>query len=182
MHVAIQATATLADLDRFLRRAWLECCSHMSAFTIDDQRYSVAPLPEIPEKSMSVRVGEVLKPGSHIRYEYDFGSTTELDLTMMEEWNSKPERQPTQLLALNNPPVYACVHCGKPATLVSADADPEEALLCRRCGKQIGDPDMLLPLVNSPRTGVCAYTGPVVRIMRVPRTNRRAQRVPAEQP
>lgn len=35
-----------------------------------------------------------------------------------------------------------------------------EAFFCKACGKkhECGE-DMILPIVNSPRTGVCAYTG-----------------------
>ena len=37
------ADATLADLDRFLRDIWLECCGHMSQFTIGKARYISHP-------------------------------------------------------------------------------------------------------------------------------------------
>lgn len=39
LHLEIPADATLADLDAFLRAIWLECCDHLSAFTIKDQEY-----------------------------------------------------------------------------------------------------------------------------------------------
>jgi len=32
MHLEVSASATLADLDSFLRDIWLECCGHLSAF------------------------------------------------------------------------------------------------------------------------------------------------------
>jgi len=34
IHLSAPANATLKDLDRFLRDIWLECCGHLSAFTI----------------------------------------------------------------------------------------------------------------------------------------------------
>ena len=39
MHLEIQSKATLRDLDNFLREIWLECCGHLSAFTIEKKRY-----------------------------------------------------------------------------------------------------------------------------------------------
>ena len=35
MHLSAPAYATLKDLDNFLRGIWLECCGHLSAFTIE---------------------------------------------------------------------------------------------------------------------------------------------------
>ena len=34
MYVKMSETATLDDLDKFLRNVWLECCGHMSEFNI----------------------------------------------------------------------------------------------------------------------------------------------------
>lgn len=39
MHIELPLTATLYQLDQFLRDIWLECCGHLSAFTINGQRY-----------------------------------------------------------------------------------------------------------------------------------------------
>jgi len=41
MHLEVSAGTTLATLDHFLRDTWLECCGHLSAFTIGGVRYSV---------------------------------------------------------------------------------------------------------------------------------------------
>jgi hypothetical protein len=43
LHVEIPGALTLQHLDAFLRNIWLECCGHLSCFTIDGQRYSVSP-------------------------------------------------------------------------------------------------------------------------------------------
>ena len=37
------ASDTLADLDDFLRAIWLECCGHLSEFTIGGTSYSSEP-------------------------------------------------------------------------------------------------------------------------------------------
>ena len=73
---------------------WLECCAHLSQFTIQGTRYSnLAPRPDDPnaaairadywledEVHMDVAVGDVMPMGSLVSYEYDYGSTTELFL------------------------------------------------------------------------------------------------------
>lgn len=40
MFLTVPSNATLHFLDQFLRKTWLECCGHMSMFTIDRKRYS----------------------------------------------------------------------------------------------------------------------------------------------
>jgi hypothetical protein len=70
LNVEAHAEATLKDLDQFLRHIWLECCGHMSAFYTGDGR---------SEYPLRAAVGTIF--GSRrdvVRYEYDFGSTTEL--------------------------------------------------------------------------------------------------------
>ena len=36
LHLAVRQDATFGDLDSYLRGVWLECCGHMSGFTIGD--------------------------------------------------------------------------------------------------------------------------------------------------
>src|SRR5262249_39365173 len=94
MHLEVPETATLADLDNFLRNIWLECCRHMSQFIVGDTFYSVQPrgddfgMPwgrKFKEHDMRTKVGEVFEPGLEFGYEYDFGSTTELTLKVVSE-------------------------------------------------------------------------------------------------
>ena len=40
LHIEIPATATLEDLDRFLRAIWLECCGHLSSFEIAGETFA----------------------------------------------------------------------------------------------------------------------------------------------
>ena len=37
LELAVRPTATLGDLDRFLRRVWLDCCDHQSRFIVRKQ-------------------------------------------------------------------------------------------------------------------------------------------------
>src|SRR5438045_3051287 len=43
LHLEAGPTATLEDLDLYLRRIWLECCGHLSAFQINGVRYAAVP-------------------------------------------------------------------------------------------------------------------------------------------
>ncbi len=120
---------------------------------------------EDAELDMNVELGKVLKVGQKFLYEYDFGSTTELALKVVAEREGvvkeDEDADDIQVMARNNPPVIPCRACGKPATQVAAGYyDAEDGALCDKCAKksEYGE-DMLLPVVNSPRVGVCGYTG-----------------------
>jgi hypothetical protein len=103
----------------------------------------------------------VLRPRLAFEYEYDFGSTTKLALRVVADLPHMPKGKAIQLLALNQAPSYPCEVCGAPAQVVDRDVDE---LLCKACAKEHADEDMVLPLVNSPRTGVCGYVGPPIQI------------------
>ena len=160
VHLGAHADATLDALDRFLRRTWLECCGHMSAFEIDETRYMAEPA-DFGGESTDVSLGEVLAPGMTFRYEYDFGSTTELKLKVLSEYEGARKGDTVRALARNEPPTIACDDCGKPAVRICTECTgPGEGCLCNTCAAdhECGE-DRLLPVVNSPRTGVCAYGG-----------------------
>lgn len=177
MHLAARADAELGDLDDFLREAWLECCSHCSAFTIAGRRYDITDdrvgWLQKDDQGMQTKLVDVLRPHLAFEYEYDFGSTTELALRVIAELPRMPRGKAIQLLALNDAPSYPCSLCGKPAQVVDLEG---EQLLCKACAKDNATEDMVLALVNSPRTGVCAYEGPVIHLpkRRPPSSRRRA--------
>ncbi|MEW5767219.1 MAG: hypothetical protein AB1797_06270 [bacterium] len=154
MHLEVPAKATLGDLDGFLRNIWLECCGHLSAFTIEGVNYD-------DEGGLEVTLGEALSPGMKFYHEYDFGSTTELSLKVVSEREGQVSDESIRLMARNNPPLIMCGSCGKPATQVCVDCIwAGKGWLCNKCAKKhkCGE-DMLLPVVNSPRVGMCGYTG-----------------------
>lgn len=164
MHLEVSAGTTLATLDRFLRDTWLECCGHLSAFEIGGVRYTVdAGLYDwdTSGKNMQVRLDKVLKPGQTCSYEYDFGSTTELTMKVISEQEVGVQKKAIQILARNNLPLVPCDMCGEPATTFCTQCVYEDkGCLCNACAKdhECGE-EMLLPMVNSPRAGVCGYTG-----------------------
>lgn len=172
LHVAIPARWKLADLDQFLRDIWLECCGHLSGFTIDNVRYSCEPpdeamgfgaLFETDDKSMNAKLGKILQVGAKFSYEYDYGSTTELVLCVVNTFEAPPAQNAMCILARNLPPEFSCAECGKPATKLAEGGnglDPEDCY-CNDCAKGLDEDaqDMLMPIVNSPRVGVCGYCG-----------------------
>jgi Plasmid pRiA4b ORF-3-like protein len=166
MHLNVPASAMLKTLDQFLRDIWLECCGHLSAFEIDGVRYTVDEgLDEYVwgdrQKHMRVRLDTVLHPGKRYSYEYDFGSTTELVVKVISEHEARAEKEPIQVLARNTMPWLTCDVCEKLATSMCSECKYEgKGYLCDTCAKEhsCGE-EMLLPVVNSPRAGVCGYPG-----------------------
>ena len=162
MHLEVPAKATLADLDGFLRYTWLECCGHLSAFRIGATSYTSAAFDEMDDQSMDVKLERVVMPGAKFFHEYDFGTTTELSLKLVSEreGNVRGKVGGTRLLARNDAPLIPCT-CGKAATQVCASCGwSDEGWLCDDCGEEHEcGAEMLLPVVNSPRVGVCGYTG-----------------------
>ena len=72
LYLDMPVSATLKTLDRFLRDIWLECCGHESAFFVGNYE----------QLSKNTMVG-MLRDGLKLHYEYDFGSTTELTITVV---------------------------------------------------------------------------------------------------
>ena len=172
LYLAAPAAATLEQLDAVLRAVWLECCGHLSAFTIDRQRYAVAPMPPdegFHERSMAASLGEALPERRRFVHEYDYGTTTTLALKVVGEWMAPAKgARPAKpaLVARNAPPDRRCEQCEAPATQVCPyclDTDGD-GWRCAKCAAQHEcEVDVLAPVVNSPRVGVCGYTGPVAR-------------------
>ena len=166
MHLDVPGNATLADLDSFLRRTWLECCGHLSAFNIGGVSYSSdaemisGSFWNSSDKSMDVRLDRVLSPGIRFSHEYDFGTTTELSLRVASEREGEVKGKSISVLARNEPPKILC-SCGALATEVCTQCIYDsEGWLCDKCAEthECGE-EMLLPVVNSPRVGECAYAG-----------------------
>jgi len=92
-HLLVEAETLLSDLDLFLREFWLECCGHMSAFTVgntryeepyDDQEPAIGLGGERRSMDFSLRSIDSVASGEEVTYEYDFGSTTELEIQILD--------------------------------------------------------------------------------------------------
>jgi len=140
----IALDATLSAMDKFLRQIWCECCGHMSAFRTGGDEFG------------KTRKVAVLSVGDALLYEYDFGTTTEIIITVVDEISREKQREKVRLLARNAPPQELCEQCGAPATMVNAW---ESELVCDKCAKNAEDEEAFLPIVNSPRCGECGYEG-----------------------
>ncbi len=159
LYFEMNASSKLKDIDDFLRETWLECCGHLSAFTIAGSQYCSSPQREYGDRNMNIQLDNVISPGMKFIHEYDFGTTTHLDMACISERLGSIKG--IKVAARNNPPDFSCCNCGKPAKEICSECIWEgKGLLCEKCAKdhECGE-DMLLPVVNSPRMGMCGYTG-----------------------
>ena len=166
-----KADARLDAIDAFLRRVWLECCGHLSVFRIGgvdyfsrgyDFSFGRDFATGVLERSMNTKLRDALC-GDLVEYEYDFGSTTELQLELTGERSGRIGRPAVRLLARNSAPVFPCATCGAPATLICSYCIHEgtSAFTCQEHLGQhsCGEEEAFLPVANSPRMGICAYVG-----------------------
>ena len=166
LHLEVPAAATLEKLDRFLRHIWLECCGHLSAFTIGETSYSSSPCPDglvgdARDASMKKKLQDVLSPGVTFAHEYDFGTTTVLKLAVLAERRRPGKSTEIEILARNDPPPIKCDSCGAAATQVCSQClGDSQAWFCDQCApKHKCGEEMMLPAANSPRVGMCGYCG-----------------------
>lgn len=161
MLVAVPKSLTLGDLDQFLRNAWLECCGHLSEFTISGRRYMSHTESGNLSQSMKKQVGQVFAPDLDFEYLYDMGSSTELILQALETIEACPQKKVIVLMQ-NDPPPFSCEICKKQAQIICSLCGETTCSRCSKrhsCAEQEENTYMLMPLVNSPRTGVCGYEG-----------------------
>lgn len=170
LDVEVDTSAPLRVFDQFLRDIWLECCGHLSQFEIDHTRYEAVidrSWGDFDSKPMSAKIGKVLQVGSRFTHEYDYGSTTELELRVLGEREGHIGKD-LRLLARNESPQWLCNVCGQPATQVDTECayEMDNPFFCNKHAKEHakkrhgGEDYMFLPVVNSPRMGVCGYVGP----------------------
>jgi hypothetical protein len=158
LHVEMRGTATLADLDHYLRAIWLECCGHLSIFSVGGWR---------GEKiSMRRQVKQVFEPGLELTHIYDFGTSSETLVKAVAVREGKSLRsQPIVSMARNEPPEAECMECGQVASWLCIEClydSNEWGTLCdehaeEHAHEEYGEP---MPLLNSPRVGMCGYDGP----------------------
>ncbi len=158
LHLEMNGSATLADLDHYLRAIWLECCGHLSQFSIGGWSGR-----EIGKKR---RADQVFQPGLVLTHIYDFGTSSETLIKVVGVREGKPlTRHPIYLMARNDIPQVECQVCGQPAAYLCQECMYEEGASGFLCEEHVqdhphedyGEP---IPLVNSPRLGMCGYDGP----------------------
>ena len=173
MDVEMRANSTLEELDDFLRGEWLECCGHLSDFDIDGINYTVTTSYDMgpfsvfadpTDRTMNVELGEILSKGSRFQHTYDFGTSTELKLRVVDERQGRIGGESVRHLSQNEAPVWECEVCGENASWICTFCmyERENPFYCEHHAEDhdCDEPEMLLPVVNSPRMGMCGYTGP----------------------
>jgi hypothetical protein len=159
LDLEVRGAGKLEHLDRYLRAIWLECCGHLSEFTLEPWTG-----PTIAKRR---RIQEVFEPGFELTHIYDFGSTsyTLIRCLSVREGRFLDTRHYIELMARNLAPRYKCIECGGPAKWLCMECLIEDNIWGALCSKHAashphqnyGEP---FPMVNSPRLGMCGYTGP----------------------
>ena len=168
LYIQVHEDAVLKDIDIFLRNIWLECCGHLSMFEINDNFYesetektSINLFGRKREDMRKTRVKNVLEVGDTFRYDYDFGSTTRLQLKVIDKISCNNTKEKVTLLARNNMKIYQCEECGEKGKYFSMKDDwTPPIFLCEECAlKKEYEEYYVVDIVNSPRMGVCDYIG-----------------------
>jgi hypothetical protein len=182
----VNGEAKMKDVYQFLRDIWLECCGYLSAFRNPKNRgsgYDFLEVEELLEEGkikeyeelmeetqgevpMSRKVKNVFYKDLKLEYEYDFGSSTCLKLTVIEQYPVKADKK-IVLLSRNEPIEWLCDKCGKALAtqICSVHIWDEASKSCNKCvkkhAKECADfvDYTAMPVVNSLRTGGCAYDG-----------------------
>jgi hypothetical protein len=158
LDLEMSGSRTLEDLDAYLRAIWLECCGHLSQFSVGGWRGK-----EIPKNR---RIGEIFQREVELTHIYDFGTSSETLIKSAGTREGKPTTaHPIALMVRNLLPEARCIECQQPAAWLCMECLTEEDMWGTLCDKHApthahknyGEP---IPLVNSPRLGMCGYDGP----------------------
>ncbi len=158
LDLEMRGSATLKDLDDYLRAIWLECCGHLSRFSIEGWQGE-----EIPKQR---RADQVFQPGIELTHIYDFGTLAETLIKVIGTREGKPTTsRPMVLMARNVMPEAKCIDCKQPAPWLCIECLIEDEVWGTLCDEHVqthphdnyGEPILL---VNSPRLGLCGYEGP----------------------
>lgn len=158
LDLEVRGDAQLQDVDDYLRAIWLECCGHMSAFTLGGWG-----TPQLAKEGF---VSAVFRHRAKIMHVYDFGTESWTTLKRISVRQGQPATlRPISLMIRNQLPEVICIECGAPAQWLCSECvveDDRMGLLCARHRKTHPHDNYGAPLkvVNSPRLGLCGYAGP----------------------
>src|SRR5262249_38852933 len=115
LDLEMRGSATLKQLDTYLRAIWLECCGHLSRFSVGGGWGR--------EVGKNRRAQDIFSQGIELTHIYDFGTSSETIIKPISAREGKPTtKHPIALMARNLLPEAACIECGQPA-----------AWLCQEC-------------------------------------------------
>lgn len=152
MYIIMHGNLKLSDLDKFLKKTWLECCGHLSKFSINNIDYE-----NYENNNMNCKIKDILDEDLTFGYEYDFGSTTELFISVVKIFNSKNNK--IKIISRNSKPKYKCATCKKfNSEMICFEC---QKIFCKNCSlnkKHKCDPEnSVFDLINSPRMADCFY-------------------------
>jgi hypothetical protein len=158
LDLEVRGSAKLNDIDAYLRAIWLECCGHLSQFSIGGWSGQ--------EIAKQRRVDAVFQQDIELTHIYDFGTSSETRIKVIGRREGVPlTTHPMVLLARNVRPEAVCIECGQPATRLCMECLIEtesRGTLCEQHAAthphdNYGEP---VEIFNSPRVGMCGYEGP----------------------
>lgn len=180
LYLWVDGNETMGDIDDLLRGVWLECCHHLSGFTdpskkrkrqalrftnlLNDDAFSAVGSigSDEEEEIMDMEAKDILEKGKVLEYQYDYGSTTYLTLKVVAEFDIAVSTK-EMLLSRNEPLEILCDECKTEVAVKVCAVDG--MTLCSKCAKKhkkecedFAD-YAAMPIVNSPRMGVCGYSG-----------------------
>jgi hypothetical protein len=158
LDLEVRGSAKLKDIDAYLRAIWLECCGHLSQFSIGGWRGQ--------EIAKQRRVDAIFQQDVELTHIYDFGTSSETRIKRMGWRAGVPlTTRPMVLMARNLMPEVMCIECDQPAALLCMECLIESDVRGTLCAQHAathphhdyGEP---VELFNSPRVGMCGYEGP----------------------
>lgn len=159
LDLEMRGSVSMKTLDSYLRAIWLECCGHLSEFTIGGFGGTTI--------GMARKADSVFDEGVKLDHLYDFGTTSETTIKVVGVRKGKAlSKHPIELMARNQQLEAKCSVCGELANWLCIECLYEENetgwFLCDEHAEEhphddYGEP---LGLYNSPRTGMCGYDGP----------------------
>lgn len=109
---------------------------------------------------MNVPINKLFRADMKIAYTYDFGSSTDLNIRVLTPYAGEIAEPKIRVLARNLAPRIVCEGCGKSATQIASDDWGNHNYYCNDCAEKKKESyEYTSPIVNSPRMGVCGYTG-----------------------
>jgi hypothetical protein len=122
LDLEMRGSAKLEKLDSYLRAIWLECCGHLSKFTVGGWHgYDIGK---------TRTADDVFAVETELLHLYDFGTTSETEIKVVGLREGKPTtKHPIALMARNNMPEMLCKECDEPA-----------AYLCIECLYEADEP------------------------------------------
>ena len=156
LELEMRGSASLDQLDKYLRAIWLECCGHLSEYTLGGWGGV--------KVAKSRKADAVFQPKMILRHLYDFGTTSETDIKVLGMVQGKPvTKHPISLLARNQIPDETCQECDQKAVWLCMECVYDEQKSGFLCDEHVEDhehEESPVAYVNSPRLGMCGYDGP----------------------